>query len=255
MRSVPLSYADVRSVIQQRVPVRVIRVNAPTVLYRLSRILCEQTAGLLLQARCWGRRNVPGKGPVIFASNHQSYFDPILAGCFTTRVLNFMARETLFRSPPFAALIRFYNAFPVKRGGADVAAFKNSLRLLKKGQAILLFPEATRTADGRVRSVQPGAIGLARKANAPILPVAIEGAYDIWPRESRFPRLAHVWVEYGPLLDPVAFEEQSDAQAAVLLTGIMRELHNGVRARAGRQPFEYAAPEAGVPGKAHAPVV
>ena len=228
--------------------------TAPTALYRLSRILCEQTAGLLLQARCWGRRNVPCNGPVVLASNHQSYFDPILVGCFTTRVLNYMARETLFRTPMFAALIRFHNAFPVKRGGADVAAFRHSLRLLKKGQAILLFPEATRTADGRVRSMQPGAIALARKANTPILPVAIEGAFDIWPRESRLPRLAHAWVEYGVPIDPKVFEEKSDAQAAVVLTGIMRELHNRLRARAGRQPFEYAATEAGVPGKVHPPV-
>ena len=208
------------------------------VIYHLTRFFCEHTAGLLLRARCWGRHNVPRQGPAILAVNHQSFFDPILAGCFTTRVLSFMARDTLFESRAFAALIRLYNAYPVKRGSADLGAFKRSLRLLEQGGAIVLFPEATRTSDGRIRPVQPGVIGMARKARAMIVPVAVEGAFDVWPRGARFPRPAPVYVEYGTPIAPTAFADRSDVEASRMLTATMRAMHNRLRRRIGRHPVD-----------------
>ncbi|HRX86733.1 MAG TPA: lysophospholipid acyltransferase family protein, partial [Phycisphaerae bacterium] len=120
-----------------------------------------------------GVENVPVRGPAILACNHQSYLDPVLVGAFAKRTLHYMARDTLFRNSYFSRLIRSYNAFPVKRGETDVTAIKQSLRLLKEGKALLLFPEGTRTPNGTVQTMQAGAVALARRSKAPIIPVAV----------------------------------------------------------------------------------
>lgn len=209
-------------------------------LYIVLRVLISWCAILLFSVRIWGRRNVPAKGGVILACNHQSFFDPPLVGLGVSRICCFMARDTLFKNRPFAALIRYVNAFPVKRGTGDVGAFKQLLRLLRADRTVVLFPEATRSLTGRIRPVQPGVIAVARKAGATIVPVAVEGAFDTWPRSSRWPRRGRIWVEYGPALAPAAFDGRTSDEAAAVLTDIMRDLHNRLRRRAGRPPFEYA---------------
>jgi 1-acyl-sn-glycerol-3-phosphate acyltransferase len=185
---------------------------------------------------------VPLEGGVIIASNHQSFMDPPLIGLGIPRTACFLARDTLFANRYFAAVIRYLNAFPVKRGAGDVGAFKQALRLLKAGRLIILFPEGTRTDSGRVRPVQPGVIALARKAQVPIVPTAIEGAFDLWPRHARWPRVGIVRVAYGPPIHPEKLEEEPVEQSAEQLTATIRELHNSLRRRAGRSAFHYPTP-------------
>jgi 1-acyl-sn-glycerol-3-phosphate acyltransferase len=191
---------------------------------------------------------VPARGPVVFAANHQSYLDPVAVGMFTRRELHYMARDSLFRNRAFARLIRTFNAFPVKRGTADVAAIKQSLRLLRDGKAILLFPEGTRTSDGAVLPMQPGAMAIARRSRAPIVPVAIDGMFEAWPRSRRFPRWKRILVAYGEPIAPETLDTLDDGAAGDLITRTVREMHNELRTRAGRRPFEYAE-KAGIEGR------
>ncbi len=185
-------------------------------------------------------KNVPLEGPVILAANHQSFFDPPLVGAGVSPVLSFLARDTLFDSKILGPLIRNVNAYPVRRGGSDVGSFKQCLRLLKEGRHLVLFPEGTRTSTGRIRPMQAGVIGLARKSNAVIVPVLIEGAFELWPRHARLPRPARVNVEYEEPMLPNAFEGLSNTEAAGMLTSVMREQHNRLRERLGRHPFNYS---------------
>jgi 1-acyl-sn-glycerol-3-phosphate acyltransferase len=136
---------------------------------------------LFFRYRVFGREHVPSKGPVLIASNHQSFFDPVLVGLGLGRQIHIMAREGLFRIPGFAALIRSLNAFPLKRGAFDRDAIKQALGILESGNLLLLFPEGTRTRTGRLQSPRPGISLLARKANAPVVPAVIHGAYRAWP--------------------------------------------------------------------------
>ncbi|MCK4660551.1 MAG: 1-acyl-sn-glycerol-3-phosphate acyltransferase [Phycisphaerae bacterium] len=176
---------------------------------------------------------------MLLASNHQSFLDPILLTNALPRECHYMARDTLFRNKHFARIIRMYNSFPIKRGKADLAGVKETLRRLKAGVLVLTFPEGTRSPDGRVFPFHPGVFAIARKARVPIVPAAIEGAHEAWPRGAKLPRPARVWVEYGQPI-PVDVIRGTDArQATKDLTAQVRTLHNNLRRRIGRKPFDY----------------
>ncbi len=209
--------------------------------YSLSCLAVGGVLSLLCKARLYGRTNLPPRGPLILASNHQSFLDPPLVGALAGRPLHYMARESLFRIPGLATLIRILNAFPVKSGGTDLSSFETSMRILKSGGALLMFPEGTRCRDGRVAPCRSGVIHLSRRANAPILPVAIEGAFDAWPKSARLPKPSPISVQFGRLICPTRFADLNTRQAANLLTHNLRELHTHLSKRAGKPTIGYAA--------------
>lgn len=208
-------------------------------IYRASTIALGGLFSLTCRARLFGREHLPPGGPLLLACNHQSFLDPPLVGSMTGRPLHYMARDSLFRVPGLSALIRLHNAFPVKTDTTDLASFKTSLRILKAGGALLVFPEGTRSHDGAITQCQPGIIHLMRRANVPILPVAVEGVFDAWPRSAILPRPAPLWIQFGRLIGPHVFDGQDPSQAASQLTQHLRQLHNQLRMRAGRPPIGY----------------
>jgi 1-acyl-sn-glycerol-3-phosphate acyltransferase len=161
-----------------------------------------QVIGVLaFRVRYSGIRNIPRKGGVLVVSNHQSMLDPPLVGMASPRQMNYLARDTLFAFGPFGWLIGSVAAIPVDREGLGLAGLKESLRRLKRGEIVLVFPEGTRTTDGQIGAFRPGFAALAVRSGAAILPAAIEGAYAAWPRHRRFPRLGRIHVCYGqPIL-------------------------------------------------------
>jgi len=149
--------------------------------------------------------NVPdlgGLGGVLIASNHQSYLDPALVAMPLERPIHYLARRELFGVPGFGMLIRALGAHPVQRGAGDAAAFRQCLRLLRGGEALLVFPEGTRTWDGSLGPFKAGVGSLAVRCSVPVLPVCIEGAWRCWPRHRRLPGPARVAVAYGELMWP-----------------------------------------------------
>ena len=218
--------------------------------YRILRFMAQWIFIHYGRGRIFGLRRVPVTGPVLLACNHQSFFDPIIAALALPRECHFMARDTLFRNRYFERLIRHLNAFPVKRGQADIGAIKEALRRLKQGAAVLAFPEATRTRDGRIIPLQSGIVALAKRAKCPIVPTVIEGAYEIWPRDQVLPGRAPLWVQYGHPIGADRLSKMDQDQAARCLTGRLRTLHNALRQRIGRQPFDYRNPAATVTGAA-----
>lgn len=207
--------------------------------YLFLRFLAQWIFILYGGGRVFGPRQVPRTGGVILACNHQSFFDPILAALAQPRECHFMARDSLFRTRLFRSLITFLNAFPVRRASADVGAVKECLRRLKGGACVTTFPEGTRTRDGRIARLQPGIVAIAKRARCPVVPTAIEGAFEIWPRHRQLPGRARLWVEYGPPVSPERLAAMSAGQGARYLTDQLRALHNGLRQRIGREPFDY----------------
>lgn len=207
--------------------------------YRILRLIAQWIFILYGRGRVFSVRRVPVTGPVLLACNHQSFFDPVIAALALPRECHFMARDTLFRNRYFERLIRHLNAFPVKRGKADVGAIKEALRRLKQGAAVVAFPEATRTLDGRIIPLQSGIVALAKRARCPIVPTIIEGACEIWPRERTWPGRAPVWVEYGHPISPDELSKMDQNRATRCLTDLLRTMHNALRERIGRQPFDY----------------
>lgn len=169
--------------------------------YWFCRFICQWVSILYCRVRVFNVRHVPQKGGVLIISNHQSFLDPVLAGMGVPREMHFMARDTLFDNPGFGRLIRSVNAFPVRRGEADISAIKETLRRLRDGQVVLLFPEGTRSEDGTIKPFMAGVGSIARKAGVPVVPALVDGVFQAWPKGQALPLPCRVIVEYGePLL-------------------------------------------------------
>lgn len=140
---------------------------------------------------------MPRQGPLIVAINHLSLLDPILVGAALPRPVHFMAKEELFRYPLLGLLLRWVRAFPVRRGEADREAIASGLRILQAGGVVGIFPEGTRSLDGRLLSLQGGTAFLALKSGAPIVPVAISGTERAMPKGAWWPRRVAVRIQVG----------------------------------------------------------
>jgi 1-acyl-sn-glycerol-3-phosphate acyltransferase len=153
------------------------------------------------RARYYNPERVPLDGPAILACNHASFLDPLLAGSGLRRALNYLARENLFRFPVMGWVLHQWQAVPVDREGGGAAGLKAILDRLLEGGAIVLFPEGTRTRDGRLQPARPG-IGLTViKSTAPVVPVRTFGTFKAYGRHLRWPRPYRLAVKYGrPLL-------------------------------------------------------
>lgn len=124
-----------------------------------------------------GLENLPESGGFLMCCNHLSNNDPVLIGCFLPVQVHFLAKKELFQNPLFGALLKSLGAIPLERGAADMAAIKESMRIMKSGKGLLVFPQGTRRRELRQRDFKPGSLTMAYRAKVPVVPVAITGAY------------------------------------------------------------------------------
>jgi len=166
-------------------------------LYTLLKSAAWLVLRICFRLRVRGAENIPDAGGVLIATNHQSFLDPIIVAASSRRPVSFMARDTLFRNPVFGRLIRRLGAFPVHRDSADRGAVREATSRLQSGAALLVFPEGRRTADGTLGELHIGPALLARRAGVPIVPGAIGGAFEAWPRGRRLFRFRPISIAYG----------------------------------------------------------
>jgi 1-acyl-sn-glycerol-3-phosphate acyltransferase len=153
-----------------------------------------------------GSNHLPMEGAVLVVANHQSYLDPPLIGCaIPQRQFDFLARAGLFDIKWLKPLITALHAVPIKENGSDPASIKEILRRLEAGRVVLVFPEGSRTTDGEIGEFKRGVALLLKRAQCPVLPVGIAGAYDAWPRGKK-PRFfgKRVVIEVGT---PISHDE------------------------------------------------
>lgn len=141
-----------------------------------------------------GRENIPKDTPAIFASNHRSNADPPLVALGVKTKCSFMAKEELFKNKIFAWLIRSLGAFPVKRGNGDTAVLDTAVERLKNGENLMIFPEGTRSKDGKVHKGRSGAAVIAARSMCPIVPVGI-----VFGEKLKF--RTKITVKYGKLIE------------------------------------------------------
>ena len=171
--------------------------------YRLGWILFRTLYAVYFRWSVFNPERVPQTGAVILASNHASFLDPPLVGSGLNRPINYLARESLFRFPGIGALLRSWSAVPVDRDGGGAAGLRAILDRLPAGGGIVLFPEGTRTSDGRLQPAHPGIGLIVIKSQAPVVPVRTFGTFEAYGRNHKFPRPRRVAVKYG---EPMRFE-------------------------------------------------
>ena len=175
------------------------------------------------------KRNVPNHGPVLVVSNHQSFLDPPAVGAGILRRMNYLARKTLFRFKPFGWLIDSVDAIPLDQEGIGFAGIKETLRRLKNNEAVLIFPEGARSEDGEIQPFKAGFVTLAVRSKATIVPTAIAGAFEAWPRHGSPRPFRPIRVQYGK---PIPFEEYSAFSEEELHQRIennIREMYESIR--------------------------
>ncbi|HZZ73988.1 MAG TPA: lysophospholipid acyltransferase family protein [Pirellulales bacterium] len=170
--------------------------------YQFLHVTCRLVGVVAFRVRVSGREWVPKNGGALVLSNHQSHLDPVLIGLAGDRRMNFLARKTLFKFPPFRWLIDSLDAIPIDREKSSFGGLKETLRRLKHDELVLLFPEGTRTADGRIGALKPGFCAIARRAGVPLVPVAIDGAFAAFPRTRNYPLPATIHIAFGEPLQP-----------------------------------------------------
>ncbi len=199
------------------------------IVYSSSGLAVRLVGVSLFRLRCVGRDSLPAEGGVLVCSNHQSFFDVLLMGATCRRRLNFLARSSLFRFKPFRWLIELYDAIPIDLDKFSMSGLKTTLRCLKRGEMVLIFPEGTRTRDGEVGSLKPGFCSLARRGKGWLQPVAIDGAYQAWPRGQRFPSFAPIHIEFGTPLSPEEIKQLSDDELVAEVERRIRACHRAAR--------------------------
>ncbi len=177
--------------------------------WKASRFLLLGLLRLLFNFKIKGEERVPREGKLIICPNHRSYWDPPLIGAATPREVFFLAKEELFYFKPFAWLITFFNAIPIKRQFGGKGAIKTALNLLSEGKAVVIFPEGTRNKTKSLfLPFKHGASLLAKLSGAPIQPAFIKG-----PESHTYQwifRDREVSVTFGELLYPQNYPDNRD---------------------------------------------
>ncbi|NRA56688.1 MAG: 1-acyl-sn-glycerol-3-phosphate acyltransferase [Phycisphaerales bacterium] len=176
-----------------------------TLAYRIGQPMTRVWFRSFHNAQWFHPERMPDSGPVLVVANHQSYYDPpLIGGGIKKRPLDYLARAGLFKNPLFGRFISAFNAFPIKEDTGDRAALNAVIDRLHAGGAVLLFPEGRRTRDGHVMPLKRGMALILRKARCPLLPVAVDGVYDVFPPGQKRPSLFRgpIGVHYGEPIMP-----------------------------------------------------
>jgi 1-acyl-sn-glycerol-3-phosphate acyltransferase len=170
-----------------------------------------------------GGEHIPPDGPLLIVSNHNTYFDPFWVAVRVYRTVRFMAWDKIFEIPLAGRIFRWLGAFPVSLDKPESSAFKNCLKVLRQGEALVIFPEGGRSPDGQLLPFKDGAAHLALKLGAPVLPVVVHGGEKVWGPRMLLPLPRKVWVEYLPVIRPEQF--------ATSVEGLTQQVRETIRAR------------------------
>lgn len=174
-----------------------------------------------------GVKNIPDRGGVLIASNHASFLDPPVVGVgYRGRPIHFMARDSLWNSKFGSWWMDHVGCIPVSRGTGDMKALKLTIKALKEGKAVSLFPEGTRTEDGELQEAKGGIGFIIEKSACVVVPAYIDGTYKAHPKGSKWIKPCKVTITYGKAITQEEFKalgsgrEAYDKHAALIMQRI-----------------------------------
>jgi 1-acyl-sn-glycerol-3-phosphate acyltransferase len=205
------------------------------IVYPITYVVIKLAALVIGRLKSSGHENVPRTGGMIYCPNHQSDSDPAVLLVSLPRRAWFVGKEELFRIPLATSLFRALHGIPIKRDSPDRSALRRIEELLKKDQAVVIFPEGRCSPTGRLQRIQPGAAMLALRTGALIVPVGIKHTDQLLPYGSIVPRFTRqrVSVEFGQPIDPADFEKLPKNQRTNVLT---ERLGREIAALVGQEP-------------------
>lgn len=166
-------------------------------LYALTRAIANWYFATFYDYTQSGLGNIPPAGPVIFAANHISFYDPPAIGACHERQINYFARDTLFKGLFGRCLVQI-GTIPVARENAEVKSLKAIFKSLKAGGAVAIYPEGTRSPDGQLMEPKAGAGMIACKSGATLIPTRLFGTFEAYGRQRKCPKLGgRIHIAYG----------------------------------------------------------
>ena len=171
---------------------------------------------------------------MLVCSNHQSFLDALILGVICPRPINYLGRKSLFKSRLLGWFMNWNDTIPIDRDGAGIGGMKETMRRIKRGETVAMFPEGTRSRDGEFHSIMLGFCAIAKRRKSTLMPIGFGGAFQAYPRSAIFPRPGRIQAVMGK---PIRFEEYanlSDQQTADLLESRMRKCFDEARHRWNR---------------------
>jgi 1-acyl-sn-glycerol-3-phosphate acyltransferase len=190
--------------------------DRPNWVWRFLRFLLRLAIPFWLRYRARGIERIPSSGAALLVINHQSFLDPLLVGAPLRRPISFVARDSLFGVPIVGWILRNMYVIPINRESASAASLRRAADRLKQGFLVGIFPEGTRSPNGRLGPLKPGFLALVRRANVPIIPVGISGSAAALPRNAWFVRPKPCRVVFGepiPAETVAALSERGNVDA------------------------------------------
>lgn len=181
--------------------------------YSFIRGICSGILNLIFRIERIGTENIPKEGSYLFCSNHISFLDPIIIATIRMREFNFLAKEELVKIPVLGYIIKKLNVIPIKRGAGDIGAMRKSIDALKENKALIMFPEGTRSKDGKLQKGKDGVALIVKKSGCNVVPCAVVGKMKIFSK---------IKVVYGTPIDMTAYREEKDNK--VITNAVMSEI-------------------------------
>lgn len=170
--------------------------------YTVAHRVFHELARGFFDFRIVGAERLNFTGPALVCCNHASFLDPPFIGQAFPMPIHFFARKTLFDNPVLGWLLRRWQVIPIDRDKPDAASLKTTIRMLKQGEKVLMFPEGTRCTDGQLLPARAGVGLFIAKSKAPVLPVRMFGTFEAYPKGAKVPMPATVTLVVGELWQP-----------------------------------------------------
>jgi 1-acyl-sn-glycerol-3-phosphate acyltransferase len=209
--------------------------------HEIARFISVGLVWLFYRVKVYGKENIPKNEPAVILSNHQSFLDIMLCQGWLKQPLYFVPRDTLFVGF-WGWLIDSFYTIPINQKNAGIKSMRAIISVLKGGHIVCLYPEGARTLDGKIDIIKPGFGLLVRRSGATIIPTVIDGIFERWPRNQKYPKLGgRVGIMYGKPISADKIKEVGEEAFVKEFNQTMRSMHNELRQKMGRQPLDYSS--------------